>query len=232
MRSVLKRRQIPPAPRRSGPSWSEFLRTQAHSALACDFLTVDTVWLRRIYVLFFIELQTRRVWLGGCTEKPNGGWVTQQARNLAFNLDRQAEPARALIHDRDTKFSASFDAVFESEGGHTHAGQSPERQRACRAIRSHSTCRVSGLLLITGRRQLQRVLREYVDHYNQERPHRALALRAPDPTLQVVRQAVAIDSGSVAAIGSAGSYMSMRGRREGGGGVSEPYWIDGCKICP
>jgi putative transposase len=104
-----------PATRRTGPSWREFLRQQAASVLACDFFTVEAVSLRRFYVLFFIELGSRRVHLAGGTTNPTGAWVTQQARNLSFT--GLLERTRFLIHDRDSKFSASFDEVFRSEGG-------------------------------------------------------------------------------------------------------------------
>ena len=105
---------LQPAPRRSGPSWRVFLRQQAGSMLACDFFTVETISLRRVYVLFFIELGSRRVHLAGCTTNPTGGWVTQQARNLSFT--GVFERMRFLIHDRDSRFSAAFDEVFRSEG--------------------------------------------------------------------------------------------------------------------
>src|SRR5450759_3560705 len=100
---VLRQAGLGPAPRRSGPNWSTFLRTQAHGVLACDFFTVETLWLRRLYVLFFIELGNRRVHLGGITTRPNGAWVTQQARNLTMTSDLSAP--RLLIRDRDTKFT-------------------------------------------------------------------------------------------------------------------------------
>jgi putative transposase len=103
-----------PAPRRAGPSRREFLRQQATSTLACDFFTVETITLRRYYVLFFIELASRRVHLAGCTTTPTGSWVTQQARNLSFS--GVFEQTRFLIHDRDSKFSGAFDEVFRSEG--------------------------------------------------------------------------------------------------------------------
>jgi hypothetical protein len=107
VRSVLGRHELPPAPRRAAPTWRAFLRAQAASMIACDFFTVDTVSLRRLYVLFFIELQTRRVRLAGCTSNPTGGWVTQQARNVALDLAEHGRerPVRFLIHDRDAKFS-------------------------------------------------------------------------------------------------------------------------------
>ena len=97
-------------------SWSDFLRAQASAIIACDFLTVDTVWLRRLYVLFFIELASRRVYFGGVTANPNERWVTQQARNLVMTLAGQEQPVRFLVRDRDSKFTRSFDEVFRSEG--------------------------------------------------------------------------------------------------------------------
>jgi len=114
VRRILLAAGLGPAPRRPGLSWREFLRRQAATMLACDFFTVETLSLRRFYVLFFIELEGRRVHLAGCTTNPTGAWVTQQARNLSFTglFDRM----RFLIHDRDSKFSGAFDEVFRSEG--------------------------------------------------------------------------------------------------------------------
>jgi putative transposase len=114
IRRILLASRLGPAPRRSGPSWREFLRQQAASMLACDFFTVETISLRRFYVLFFIELESRRVHLAGCTTNPSGAWVAQQARNLSFT--GIFERIRFLIHDRDSKFSCAFDEVFRSEG--------------------------------------------------------------------------------------------------------------------
>jgi hypothetical protein len=113
IRRILLASGLAPAPRRSGPSWRQFLRQQAASMLACDFFTVETISLRRFYVLFFIELGSRRVHLAGCTTNPTGAWVIQQARNLSFT--GVFERMRFLIHDRDSKFTASFDEVFRSE---------------------------------------------------------------------------------------------------------------------
>jgi putative transposase len=112
VRRLLASAGLEPTPRRGGASWSVFLRRQAASMLACDFFTVETLSLRRVYVLFFIELESRRVHLAGCTTNPTGGWVTQQARNLFTGL---FERVRFLIHDRDSKFTLSFDEVFRSE---------------------------------------------------------------------------------------------------------------------
>jgi putative transposase len=150
--------------------------------LACHFFTVETISLRRFYVLFFIELESRRVHFGGCTANPTGAWVTQQARNLSFTglLERM----RLLIHDRDSKFSAAFDEVFRSEG--IKVIETPMRapqanayaERFVRTVRSECL----DWLLIIGRRHLESVLRIYTAHYNRERPHRALALLSPDAT--------------------------------------------------
>src|SRR5207244_5047831 len=171
-----------PAPRRSGPSWQQFLRQQAASMLACDFFTVETISLRRFYVLFFIELENRRVHIAGCTTNPTGAWVTQQARNLSFT--GLFERMRFLVHDRDSKFAAAFDEVFRSEGIkviHTPIRAPQANAYAERFVRTvHAEC--LDWLLIVGRRHLETVLRIYAAHYNRERPHRGLALLPPDST--------------------------------------------------
>jgi putative transposase len=138
IRTTLRRHGLDPAPRRASSSWPAFLRQQAAGIVACDFFTVDTVWLRRLYVLFFIELATRRVHLAGVPANPNGGWVTQQARNLLLVLGEQGRQVRFLVHDRDAKFCRSFDAVFSSEGGEVLVTpvQAPETMRVdCRGRR-------------------------------------------------------------------------------------------------
>ena len=116
MWKVLHRAGVDPAPRRSGPTWKQFLTAQAHTILACDFLTVDTVFLQRIYLLFFVEIATRDVDVAGVTAHPTGAWVVQQARNLLMDLDQRVAGLRFLLCDRDTKFTAAFDAVFTAEG--------------------------------------------------------------------------------------------------------------------
>jgi putative transposase len=188
VRSVLKGREIPPAPRRCGPSWRTFLRAHAHGVIACDFLTVDTVSLRRLYVLFFIELESRRVWLAGCTHQPSGGWVTQQARNLVIDVHERKRPLRFLIHDRDAKFTAAFDEVFRTEDVEIIRTPFRAPNANAHAERCVRTLREECLdwQLIIGRHHLEHVLREYVDHYNRERPHRALGLRPPQPAPQVM----------------------------------------------
>lgn len=179
IRSLLRRHGLGPAPRRDEPSWSEFLRAQAEGIWATDFFTVETVWLRTLYVLFWIELGSRRVHLAGVTANPDSVWVTQQARNLA--IDEKLTNVRDLIHDRDAKFTGSFDAVFRSEG--VRVIETPIRAPRANAVaeRFVRTARTECLdwLLILNRRHLERVLRRYFGHYNAERPHRALDLAAP-----------------------------------------------------
>jgi hypothetical protein len=118
---------LEPAPRGSGPSWREFLRSQAASIVACDFLTVETIMLRRFHVLFFIAHGSRRVWLAGCTRNPTGEWVTQQARNLG--LDFSESRMRFLIRDRDSKYSGSFDEVSAAKGSGLSRRRCAHRRR-------------------------------------------------------------------------------------------------------
>jgi putative transposase len=114
IRALLRRSGLGPAPRRSGPTWREFLAAQAEGILATDFFTVESIWLRTLYVCFVIELRTRRVHLAGATRNPTSAWVTQQARNLSLDLTN-GNSFRFLIMDRDSKYASSFDAVFAGE---------------------------------------------------------------------------------------------------------------------
>jgi hypothetical protein len=161
-----------------------FLRQQAAGILACDFFTVCTVWLRRLYVLFFIELDTRRVHLAGVTANPNTTWVTQQARNLLLVLEEQGRRVRFVVRDRDAKFCRGFDDVFGSEGAEVLVTpvQAPNAnahaERWVRTVRSECL----DWLLIVGGGHLGQVLRAYLAHYNAHRPHRALARKPPDPS--------------------------------------------------
>jgi putative transposase len=180
VRRLLLGAGLRPAPRRAGPSWRDFLRQQAASMLACDFFTVETVSLRRFYVLFFIELGSRRVRIAGCTTNPSGAWVTQQARNLSFT--GVFERMRFLIHDRDSKFTAAFDEIVRSEDIRVIHTPIRAPQANAYAERFVRTVRAECLdwLLILGRRHLESVLRVYTEHYNRERPHRGLALLTPE----------------------------------------------------
>jgi transposase InsO family protein len=178
---ILRREGIEPAPRRLESSWTEFLRRQAGSILECEFLTVDTVFLKRLYVLFFIELASRRVHLAGITSNPDGAWVTQQARNLLMRLDDEGVRARFLIRDRDSKFTHAFDEVFRSEG--IRVIRAPVRAPRARAHAERwvGTLRRECLdrLLILGLRHLESVVHVYAAHYNAHRPHRSLGQRPP-----------------------------------------------------
>jgi putative transposase len=178
---ILRRHGIEPAPRRAELSWSEFLRAQASAIIACDFLTVDTVCLRRLYVLFFIEVGSRRVHFGGVTANPHERWVTQQARNLVMTLAEREQPVRFLVRDRDSKFTRSFDEVFRCEG--IRVIRTPVRAPRAKA---HAERWVGSLrrecldrILIVGRRQLEQVVRAYISHHNEHRPHRSLEQRPP-----------------------------------------------------
>lgn len=181
IRRLLSGAGLAPAPRRGGPTWREFLKSQAAGIIACDFFTVETVFLRRFYVLFFVAHASRRVWLGGCTRNPTGEWVTQQVRNLGLDFSDQG--FRFLIRDRDSKYSGAFDEVFRSEG--IRIVKTPVRAPKANAIaeRFVRTIRAECLdcLLILNRRHLEHVVRVYTEHYNRQRPHRALDLKPPDP---------------------------------------------------
>jgi putative transposase len=178
IRNVLRRHGLGPAGQRGGPSWGEFLRAQAAGLLSCDFFTMETVALRRLYVLFFLEVGSRRVWLGGVTANPSGAWVTQQARNLVAS---DASCPRLLIRDRDAKFTGDFDEVFRAEG--VEVVRTPLRAPKANAFAERWVRTVRGecldWLLILNRRHLERVLRVYLEHYNRQRPHRGLELRPP-----------------------------------------------------
>jgi transposase InsO family protein len=179
--TILRDGGIEPAPKRLEASWSAFLRQQAASILECDFLTVDTLFLKRFYVLFFIELGSRRVHLAGITTNPDGRWVSQQARNLLMQFDDNRIRPRFLVRDRDSKFTREFDEVFRSEG--IRVIKAPVRAPKARAHAERwvGSARRECLdrLLIIDRRHLQHVLGSYTRHYNEHRPHRAVGQRPP-----------------------------------------------------
>src|ERR1700694_1024895 len=183
VRRVLVRHGFAPAPRRSGPSWSEFLASQAASILATDFFTVDTVFGQRFYVLYVVELKRRVVRVLGVTTNPTGKWVTQVARNLAFDLSEVGRTFKFLIRDRDGKFTGPFDEVFSSEG--IRVIKTPVRAPKANAFaeRFVGSIRRECLdhLIITSYHQVLRITRVYVDHYNHARPHRGIGLEVPEP---------------------------------------------------
>src|SRR5664280_2447338 len=181
IRTLLRTARLGPAPRRTGPTWTEFLRAQAGGIIACDFFTVEPAWLRTLYVLVFIELGSRRIHLSPSTAHPDSAWVTQQARNLVMDLDGHSPAIRFLIRDRDTKFCRPFDTVLRSEGMRVIRTPFRAPNANAHAERVIETMRAECLYwtLILGRRHLDRTLRTYAEHYNRGRPHRAIRLATP-----------------------------------------------------
>jgi putative transposase len=178
---ILRAAGIDPTPQRTGPTWAQFIRTQAKGIIATDFACVDTATLRRFHVLFFIEIGTRRVHLAGITTNPTGPWTTQAARNFLMHTDRQF---RFVVHDGAGQYARSFDAVFQADG--ISAITTPPRapmanayaERWVRTLRQELLDRT----IIWNERQLRALLVDYIDHYNQHRPHRSLDQAAPGDT--------------------------------------------------
>jgi putative transposase len=193
VRTISRRHRLGPVPRRGGRSWTEFLRTQAIGTLACDFLTVETIGLTRLYVFFMIELERRRAHLLGVTAHPTDAWVTQSAPNLLIDLDEHVDRFRFLIRDRDATFTAAFDAVFAAVD--IKVVKTPRAPKAnAFAERWVRTVRTEYLdwMLIWNRQHLDKVLTVYVEHYNCARPHRGINLGVPvtqgEPTPATVAQ--------------------------------------------
>lgn len=178
---ILKDHGINPAPERSAVTWTEFLCSQA--AVACDFFTVDTAALRRYYVLFFIHTETRRVFFASVTANPTGTWTTQAARNLFLSHGDQLASARALVRDRGSQFIDSFDEIFRTEG--FKILKTPARTPVANTYAERWIGSIRRELLdrtiIWNRRQLERLVVDYIEHYNQHRPHRSLGQRPPTP---------------------------------------------------
>jgi hypothetical protein len=181
IRTLLRGSGLGPAPRRQGPTWSEFLRAQAKGILALDFFTAETVLLQTLHVLFAIHIATRPVMILGVTRSPDSAWVTQQVRNLAVREGLAG--IRFAIRDRDSKYSGPFDEVLRTEG--VKIVKTPIRSPPANAFAERwvRTARAECLdwILVLGRRHLERVLRTYAAHYDKARPHRGLELKTPEP---------------------------------------------------
>jgi hypothetical protein len=182
--NMLKRYGVPPrSQRRSSLSWRRLMTHYQHPLLACDCFTVETLFLKTLYVFFFIELGTRRVHSAGCTAHPTGAWVTQQARQMMGELDEREPSIRFLIRDNDQKFSHAFDTVFRSAGIHLipipyHAPNANAfAEHWIRSVREECLDK----LLIINQAHLRHVMREYVAFFNTAHPHPDLAQQIPIP---------------------------------------------------
>ncbi len=178
---ILKHHGIDPAPQRASVTWTQFLRSQA--AVACDFATVDTALLRRYYLLFFIDVTTREVYFADVTANPTGAWTTQAARNLFLRHADQLAEARALVRDRGSQFIDAFDEIFRTEG--LKILKTPIRTPVANSFAERwiGTLRRELLdrTIIWNQRQLERLVVDYIEHYNAHRPHRSLGQRPPAP---------------------------------------------------
>jgi putative transposase len=189
---ILKNAGIDPAPRRTAPAWSQFLRSQAEAILACDFFMAELLDGTQAYILAVIEHATRRIRILGVTLHPTGAWTAQQARNLIMDLGEQAHQIKFMMRDRDSKFTAAFDAVLAGAGIQTVLCSIRTPRMNAIAERWIGGCRRELLdrTLVWNQAHLRRILREYETHHNQHRPHRSLHAAAP---LTPLREPVDLD---------------------------------------
>ena len=194
IRSVLLGAGIPPSGRRVGLTWKQFVEAHAQTLVAADFFSVDTIFFKRLYVLIYMHLATRRILVASCTANPNEAWMAQQSRNVLSMLDEEGIRLNALIHDRDKKFASSADDVFRSAGARVILTPLMAPRANTHIERWIGSCRRECLdwMLVVNQRHLEAILREYCMHYNQERPHRSRELRPPaargDPVVAWNRQ--------------------------------------------
>ena len=186
VRAWLRKAGLGPVGRRGGMTWREFIRTHRRNLLAVDFFTVETIWLQRLYVMFFIELESRRVHLAGVTPNPTAAWVTQQARQMTWDVAEGQASFRFVIRDRDQKFTDTFDEVFRGVGMEIIRTpfRAPQANGAAERFVRTARSECFDLLLILDQRHLERAAGTFVDHYNGHRPHRALALSPPQAPQQ------------------------------------------------
>jgi transposase len=182
--NILRRHGIPPLPEReTSPSWRHLMTHYKDQLLACDFFTIDTLFLHTLYVLIFIEIGSRRVHFAGCTAHPDNAWITQQARQVMWELDEREPAIHFLIRDNDKKFSHAFDTVFRSAGMHVipiphHApNANAYAERWIRSVREECLDKV----LIINQAHLRRVMREYIAFFNTARPHQGIDQQIPVP---------------------------------------------------
>ncbi|MFF0525664.1 integrase core domain-containing protein [Actinomadura nitritigenes] len=179
---ILHAAGIDPAPRRAGPTWRQFMTAQARAITACDFLVVETVLLKRLYVLVFFEYGTHGLHLGGVTAHPTGAWAVRQARSLATDLGERVDTLRFLLHDRDPLFTTAFAGVFKADGLRiiTTLLRTPRMNAICERVIGTLRRELLDRILILGERHLALVLSEYLVHYNRHRPHQWRQQRPPD----------------------------------------------------
>ena len=220
IRSVLRRAGIPPSGRRSELTWKQSLTAHANTLVGSDFFSVDTVFLKRLYVLMFIHVGTRRILAVSCTAQPDTAWVTQQARNLSWQLEDEGIRPTLLIHDHDRKYPRSFDMIFESDGADVILTPLLAPRANAYAERWIGSCRRECLdrMLILSERHLRAVLRQYCEHYNAERPHRARSLRPPVSGPRVV-----VPSGAVRRKTRLGGLLSTPHTCIGSAASPSPY---------